>query len=139
MLPLVAAGLFVPLAIRLAIRTGFMDVPATYKGHLRTTPYLGGLAVVAAIAAGILAFGVDTSRYAALLIWAVVLFVVGTVDDRRNLSPYPRLLIEVLAAAALFHYGLGWGVFGNPTVDLVVTIIWVVGMVNAFNLMDNMD
>jgi UDP-GlcNAc:undecaprenyl-phosphate GlcNAc-1-phosphate transferase len=139
LLSLVAAGLLVPLAIRLAVRTGFMDVPASYKGHLHATPYLGGLAVVAAISASILTFGVDTSRYGALLIWALVLVVVGTVDDKRNLSPYPRLLIEVGAATALWHYGLGWGQFGSPALDLLMTIIWVVGMVNAFNLMDNMD
>jgi UDP-GlcNAc:undecaprenyl-phosphate GlcNAc-1-phosphate transferase len=138
-LSLIAAGLLVPLAIRLAARTGFMDVPAGYKGHLRATPYLGGLAVVAAISASILTFGVATSSYGALVIWALVLFVVGTVDDKRNLSPYPRLLIEIVAAAALWNYGLGFGEFGSPAVDLVVTIVWVVGVVNAFNLMDNMD
>jgi UDP-GlcNAc:undecaprenyl-phosphate GlcNAc-1-phosphate transferase len=139
LLSLVAVGLLVPLAIRLAVRTGFMDQPAGYKGHLRATPYLGGLAVVGSASIAILAFGVATSRYGALLIWALVLLVVGTFDDKRNLSPYPRLLIEIAAATALWHYGLGFGEFANPELDLAVTIIWVVGIVNAFNLMDNMD
>src|SRR5439155_20687739 len=89
--------------------------------------------------ASILPFGVATSRYGALVIWALVLFVLGTIDDKRNLSPYPRLLIEIGAAAALWHYGLGFGEFGSAALNLVVTIIWVVGVVNAFNLMDNMD
>lgn len=138
-LSLVAAGLLVPLAARVAVRTGFVDVPAGYKGHLRATPYLGGFAVAAGASASILTFGVATSRYGALLIWALVLFVIGTIDDKRNLSPYPRLLIEIGAAAALWHYGLGWGEFGGPTFNLILTIVWVVGVVNAINLMDNMD
>jgi UDP-GlcNAc:undecaprenyl-phosphate/decaprenyl-phosphate GlcNAc-1-phosphate transferase len=139
LLALVAAGLLVPLAIRLAARMGFMDMPAGYKGHLRATPYLGGFAVVLSATAAILTFGDATSRYGALLIWALVLFVVGTIDDKRSLSPYPRLLIEIGAAAALWHYGLGWGGFDSAALSLVLTIVWVVGVVNAVNLMDNMD
>jgi UDP-GlcNAc:undecaprenyl-phosphate GlcNAc-1-phosphate transferase len=139
LLSLIVAGLLVPLAIRLAVRTRFMDVPAGYKGHLRATPYLGGLAVVVAVSASILTFGVATSRYGALVIWALVLFVIGTIDDKRNLSPYPRLVIQIGAAVALWHYGLGFGEFGSAMLNLAVTIVWVVGVVNALNLMDNMD
>lgn len=136
---MIAAALLVPLAIRLALRTGFLDLPAGYKGHMRATPYLGGLAVVSAAAIPMFVFGAATSRYAALLIWALVLFVVGTVDDKRNLNPLSRLAIEVIAGFALWHYGLGWGIFGNDLANIAVTILWVVGLVNAFNLMDNMD
>ena len=93
---LVAVVLLVPCAIRLALRTGFLDLPAGYKGHMRATPYLGGLAVVGAVGLTVFVFGVATSRYAALLIWALVLFVVGTVDDKRNLNPLIRLAIEAI-------------------------------------------
>src|SRR4051794_21801055 len=116
-----------------------MDIPAGYKGHSRATPYLGGLALVSAVAISVFAFGVWDSRYAALLIWGFVLFVVGTIDDKRNLNPLSRMLIEVFAALALWHYGLGWSVFGSDAANLALTIVWVVGLVNAFNLMDNMD
>jgi UDP-GlcNAc:undecaprenyl-phosphate GlcNAc-1-phosphate transferase len=139
LLSLVAVTLLVPVAIRLARRTGFMDIPAGYKGHSRATPYLGGAAVVSAIAITVFAFGAWDSRYAALLIWGLVLFVVGTVDDKRNLNPLTRLMIEVVAAAALWHYGLGWSLFDNNVANIALTVIWVVGLVNAFNLMDNMD
>ena len=138
-LALGAAALAVPVAIRLALRTGFMDVPAGYKGHVRATPYLGGIAVVSAAAVPILLFGAETSRYAALLIWAIVLSVVGTIDDRRSLNPFARLAIEAFAGLALWHYGIGWSMFGSDAANIAVTIFWVVGLVNAFNLMDNMD
>src|SRR3954454_11857003 len=139
LLSLVAVLLLVPLVSRIAVRTNFVDRPGGYKGHKRPTPYLGGTAVVAAIALALLASGAATSRYAALLIWAVVLWVVGTVDDKRNLNPLTRLVIEVIAGVALWHYGLGWAVFGNDVLDIGLTVFWVVGVVNAFNLMDNMD
>jgi UDP-GlcNAc:undecaprenyl-phosphate GlcNAc-1-phosphate transferase len=129
----------VPVVMRLALRTDFVDVPGGYKGHARATPYLGGLAVAVAVAASLFTFGAATSRFAALFVWALVLLVVGTVDDKRNLNPLPRVAIEAFAAFALWHYGLGWAVFGSDVFNIALTIIWVVGLVNAFNLMDNMD
>ena len=136
---LVAALVLVPVAMRVALRTNFVDVPGGYKGHARVTPYLGGAAVMLAVAAALFIFGAATSRFAALFVWAFVLFVVGTIDDKRNLNPLTRLVIEVLAAAALWNYGLGWSVFGSDILNMGLTIFWVVGLVNAFNLMDNMD
>ena len=136
---LVAALVSVPIAMRIALRADFVDVPGGYKGHERVTPYLGGLAVVSAVAIALFVSGVVTSRFAALFIWAFVLFVVGTVDDKRNLNPLTRLAIEVVAAAALWHYGLGWAVFHSDILNVALTVFWVVGLVNAFNLMDNMD
>jgi UDP-GlcNAc:undecaprenyl-phosphate GlcNAc-1-phosphate transferase len=93
------------------------------------------------LAVGIALFvsGAATSRFAALFVWAFVLFVVGTVDDKRNLSPLVRLVIEIFAAVALWNYGLGWAIFGSDVLNVALTVLWVVGLVNAFNLMDNMD
>ena len=138
-LSLVAALVLVPVAMRVATLTDFVDVPGGYKGHARTTPYLGGAAVLLSVAAALFISGAATSRYAALFVWAFVLFVVGTVDDRRNLNPLSRLAVEVIAGAALWHYGLGWAVFGSDILNAGLTVLWVVGLVNAFNLMDNMD
>jgi UDP-GlcNAc:undecaprenyl-phosphate/decaprenyl-phosphate GlcNAc-1-phosphate transferase len=138
-LSLVAALVLVPVAMRVALRTDFVDVPGGYKGHSRSTPYLGGTAVLAAVALALFVSGAATSKFAALFVWAFVLFVVGTVDDKRNLNPLPRLVIEIVAAAALWNYGLGWAIFGSDILNIALTVLWVVGLVNAFNLMDNMD
>lgn len=134
-----AAWAFVPLAIRLALRTSFLDVPKGYKGHARATPYLGGAAVMGAFALAAVAFGGATSSFAVILVGALVLFALGTVDDRVLLGPGIRLVAEVAAAAVLWRAGLGWEVWGDETANLLLTIVWVVGIVNAFNLMDNMD
>ncbi len=60
-------------------------------------------------------------------------------DDRHNLSPYLRVLVEVTIGVLLSTAGLGWKLGSGPLLDAVVTGIWVVGVVNAFNLFDNMD
>jgi UDP-GlcNAc:undecaprenyl-phosphate GlcNAc-1-phosphate transferase len=133
-----ATLLLTPLAIRLARLTGFYDHPVGYKGHRRPTPYLGGAAVVA----GLFVAGVPFGRAAAfwpIVAGAAALFALGTVDDRYPLGPLARLIVEVAVAAALFGTGTGWSLFSSETLNLAFTIVFVVGVVNAYNLMDNMD
>jgi UDP-GlcNAc:undecaprenyl-phosphate/decaprenyl-phosphate GlcNAc-1-phosphate transferase len=65
--------------------------------------------------------------------------VVGTADDRMGLGVTLRLIVQVLTAVAVWAVDLGWTMLDNPTADLLLTIVWVVGITNAFNLMDNQD
>ncbi|MBA2505539.1 MAG: undecaprenyl/decaprenyl-phosphate alpha-N-acetylglucosaminyl 1-phosphate transferase [Thermoleophilaceae bacterium] len=139
-----ATGLFAvyaltPVAIRIARRTGFMDTPGGYKQHGGATPYLGGTAVLAGFALGALFFGGATGAFAVVLLLAVGLWVVGTVDDKVNLGPLLRIGLEILAASILWKSGHGWEVFSSDGLNLLFTNLWVLALVNAFNLMDNMD
>ena len=136
---LVAVLLATPVAIRIAGRTNFFDRPMGYKGHAAPTPYLGGTAVLAGFAAGAFAFGSDFSGLGVVLLGALLLWVVGTLDDRRNVAPGHRVLLESVAAAGVWATGNGFGLFDLEIANLLVTTVWVVAVVNAFNLMDNMD
>jgi UDP-GlcNAc:undecaprenyl-phosphate GlcNAc-1-phosphate transferase len=118
---------------------GFYDIPSGYKAHARATPYLGGLTVLAGVLASVPLLGADLWRIGAILVGLVGLWLMGTLDDRFALSAPPRVAAEALAALLLYAAGLGWSVFGSPTADLALTVLWVVGLVNAYNLMDNMD
>jgi UDP-GlcNAc:undecaprenyl-phosphate GlcNAc-1-phosphate transferase len=136
-----AAGvvqLSVPLAIRLAVVTRFMDRPAGYKEHGRPTPYLGGLGVMAAVVPVALVTG-GGSDVLVIVAGATALCVVGIVDDRVHLGPVIRLVAEFAAAFALWQADLGWLLFDEGVLNLALTTVWVVGLVNAFNLMDNLD
>jgi UDP-GlcNAc:undecaprenyl-phosphate GlcNAc-1-phosphate transferase len=136
----VAATLAVtPVAIAVAGRMNFHDRPVGYKGHLAPTPYLGGAAVIAGFLLAALTLGGELDRLGPIIGGAAALWLLGTVDDRRPLSPRFRLVVEAAVGAALWLSGLGWSVFGSDALDLVASIVWVVGLVNAFNLMDNMD
>jgi UDP-GlcNAc:undecaprenyl-phosphate/decaprenyl-phosphate GlcNAc-1-phosphate transferase len=127
-----------PVARRIAIRTAFFDHPAGYKEHSRPTPYLGGIAVMAGVLAGSLIFDA-AADYKRLLAAALLVCAVGTLDDRIQLGVTLRLIAQVLTAVALWAVDLGWTMLHEPTADLVLTIVWVVGITNAFNLMDNQD
>jgi len=137
-----AAGfvqLTVPLAIRLAMRTGFLDQPVGYKKHGRPTPYLGGLGVMAACLPIALVLGAGSTGVLVILACAAGLCLVGTADDRVGLGPLTRVLAEITVAVALWQADLGWALFDEGALNLALTTVWVVGLVNAFNLMDNLD
>ncbi len=134
-----ATLLLTPLATRLAARTGFYDHPVGYKGHDSPTPYLGGTAVIGGMLAAAALFAGGSSDFVPIAIGTVVLLGVGTIDDRYALGPLTRLAIEVAAASVLFAGGIGWDLFASDALNLGLTVVFVTGVVNAFNLMDNMD
>ena len=138
-LALGATALITPATIWLACRMAFYDHPHDYKQHAAATPYLGGVAVVVGLLVGSSALGSRLGEFDAIIAAAVALLVVGTVDDRVGLDIALRIALETGAAVALFYAGVGWSVFGSEAADLLLTIVFVIGVVNAFNLMDNLD
>jgi UDP-GlcNAc:undecaprenyl-phosphate GlcNAc-1-phosphate transferase len=136
-----AAGLVqlsMPAAIRLALASGFLDHPVGYKKHGRATPYLGGLGLMAAVLPVALVVG-GGSHVPVIVAGAAGLCAVGIVDDRAHLGPGVRVFAEFAAAFALWQADLGWLLFDESVLNLALTTVWVVGLVNAFNLMDNLD
>ncbi len=127
-----------PAAIAAARRLNFYDRPHDYHQHDAPTPLLGGTAVLAGFLIGAIAVGVS-GRLAVLLACAVALWLLGTLDDWIPVAPVWRVLAEIAAALALISAGLGWKTSAGGAVDEVLTVAWVVGLVNGFNLMDNLD
>ena len=120
------------------MRTGFLDRPQGYKGHALPTPYLGGAALAGGVVAATMASGA-ASNNGVLLGCALLLWALGTLDDRRNLSPVTRVVAEAGVGLVLWGTGHGWDVLGSAPADAALTVLWIVGIVNAFNLMDNMN
>ena len=134
-----------PLVLRFALWRDVYDHPGEHKGHTDPVPYLGGIAIVGAFA---LTVGIAAivrppvsgrGELLAILALAILLAVVGLCDDLRGLSPIVRLIAEVGAGLAVWGIGAGVDLFGPGVSDAVVTVVWVVGITNAFNLLDNMD
>ncbi|MDQ3981670.1 MAG: undecaprenyl/decaprenyl-phosphate alpha-N-acetylglucosaminyl 1-phosphate transferase, partial [Actinomycetota bacterium] len=133
-----------PLAGRLAGVLSMEDRPSARKVHGRVIPYLGGLAILAGWA---VAFATADAfkESAVLLAGMAILLVVGFLDDRHNLSEKLRLGIQVGVAVMAFGGGIRMSPLDNvvgvqsDVVDLAITVLWLVGMTNAFNFMDNMD
>ena len=134
---LAAAAALVPAAIRASERTGFLDHPWGWKSHLRPTPLLGGAAVVLAFCAGTWV-AADIGRVAPLVVGMVGLMLLGIADDWTSLKARHKLPAELGAATLLWATGLGWDV-GPEAVNLALTLVWVVAVINAINLFDLLD
>jgi UDP-GlcNAc:undecaprenyl-phosphate GlcNAc-1-phosphate transferase len=122
----------------LAKRTGLYDHPREYRKHVSPTPFLGGAAVLAGFLVASVAVGGVSGKHV-LLLCAIGMWLIGTLDDKFAISPVWRLLAETVAATALVAAGLGWKTSFGGVPDYILTVLWVVGLVNAFNLMDNLD
>ncbi len=133
------ALILTPLAGRVAKATGFWDRPGGHKSHRRPVPYLGGLAIVVAADAGAAAAGGLDSTTGRVLMVATLLAAVGLIDDRFPVHPMLRLGSQLCAGAVIWGAGIRFEITGSPIADGVFSLIWVVGVTNAFNLLDNMD
>ena len=144
-------GVLTPVMRKIAITNQILDVPtSSHKSHTKAVPYLGGVAIL---------IGVTLISYLALVFSnftvsnfllatsvlgpALVMGLIGLWDDLKNLPPLPRFIGQSVAglvvAAALV---LGSNV-ANPTgstfTDVLITVIWVVGICNSINFFDNLD
>jgi UDP-N-acetylmuramyl pentapeptide phosphotransferase/UDP-N-acetylglucosamine-1-phosphate transferase len=115
-----------------------VDRPSRHKRHHRVTPYAGGIAIAVAVIAGRLARPPDHLESVVIGL-AAVLAIMGLVDDDRPLPPLPRLLVEVACAAGVLAAGLRLVGTGVPHFDAVLTVLFVVAVTNATNLIDNLD
>ena len=81
----------------------------------------------------------SSSELAGILVGAAIVFAVGLVDDIRSLGPAPKLASQLLATGVLLASGVRVEIVDNDVLAVVIAAVWVVGMTNAFNLLDNMD
>jgi UDP-GlcNAc:undecaprenyl-phosphate GlcNAc-1-phosphate transferase len=121
-----------------------MAHPSGERWHDVPTPLFGGVGITAglvggvalALAAGAVELG---GELLGILAGTLLLFVAGLVDDLRHLSPLAKLAAQFAAAGIAVAAGLRVELIGNDLIATVVALVWLVGITNAFNLLDNMD
>jgi UDP-GlcNAc:undecaprenyl-phosphate GlcNAc-1-phosphate transferase len=142
---LLLALFLTPLALRFALKKEVLDHPGDYKRQESPIPYLGGLAIVGSFSIAIILASVLGSPVGGLnelqvvLGLGLLLSLMGLVDDIRGLHPGLRFGIEIAAALGVWYSGIQITFFGNGIASQVVTVLWIVGVTNALNLLDNMD
>jgi UDP-GlcNAc:undecaprenyl-phosphate GlcNAc-1-phosphate transferase len=140
--PVTAAVLWALL--RLPAGRRLVAVPTGERWHDEETPTFGGVGIFAGFAAGVLAAlavgAVEWSdELGGILAGATVLFVAGLLDDLRHLSPLTKLAAQIGAAVIVLASGLEVEIVANDVLAWAIGLLWLVGITNAFNLLDNMD
>lgn len=131
----------VPIVQRLARRFDVLDAPSARKIHANPVPLLGGAAIyMAVILALALGGAVDyIVQTASILIGATFMTMLGVWDDKWGLRPLAKLVGQVGAASLLYFTGVQILFLHNEVLNYAATVLWVVTITNALNLMDNMD
>ena len=132
------------LLLRSPIGARFVAIPSDERWHAEATPTFGGVGIFAGFAAGVLvalATGVIewSGELGGILAGITIVFVAGLVDDLRHLSPVAKLAAQVTAAVVVLASGLNVEIVDNDILAWAIGLLWLVGITNAFNLLDNMD
>ena len=130
-----------PLARRLALATGIVDLPGHRKVHHEPTPLLGGAAIYGAFVVALLLFGgrAEVRQMISIVLGATSISLIGVVDDARGVRPSLKLLAQLGAAALVVVSGLRVQIFPWEALNIAVSLLWIVAITNALNLLDNMD
>jgi len=141
-LPISAALVFTML--RLGVGARLLAAPTGERWNEREAPRVGGVAIfvafAAAVGATIAAGGVDASReLLGILGGCGILFLAGLADDLYKLNPLAKIAAQGGAAALALWSGLSIQIVHNDVMAAVLGALWLIGITNAFNLLDNMD
>ena len=158
-LSMLVALTLTPLVTRLAHAKGWYDVPSGgRKIHSRPIPRVGGLAVVSAFFAPLVGLAIYTNRISGLLyadaqmfsslcLGAAAIIALGLYDDIKGASAKTKLAVQVMVAIGMWWGGFRMELLGNPfgsvfelgVLSLPLTMLWMVGVINALNLIDGLD
>ena len=145
------SGFLTPVAKKLAFKFEVFDYPTeAHKTHNSLVPYLGGLAIILSVSItlflGLSYLNSDSSIWdlpVSVLAPAILLGIVGLVDDIRKLSPLSRFLAQSVSGLFTASILILTNTVGSPTgivgLDFIITVFWIVGITNSINFFDNHD
>jgi UDP-GlcNAc:undecaprenyl-phosphate GlcNAc-1-phosphate transferase len=133
-----------PKVIRFAHKVGFLDYPSSCKLHQKPTPLLGGAAVYLGFVFSF-CLGVFLSKISwdgnlvGIFLGSFVLLLLGLWDDKRGLSPSHKFFGQIFAALLFLIFSQRVVLLTNNFLDTFILLLWIVGLINALNFLDNMD
>lgn len=147
---LLLALMFIPLIKNFAARVGLIDKPNARKVHSTPVPLAGGIAIAMTTIVVLLLNPKFMEGIQHNFIWltgAIIMLVIGALDDRFDIKPSYRLLIQLGCAFAVAYSGIRinsfYGLFGIEEIPVlaqyILTVVVITGVVNAYNLMDGID
>lgn len=152
MVALVVSFLMTPVVKTLAYKVGAIDVPKDARRmHNKPVPRLGGLAIFIGFMVSALLFVPITDETKSILLGAVVIVILGVIDDSMALPAKLKFVVQIIAALIPATHGVTIRAFTNPNVfsenlywvlgglSIPITVLWIVGVTNSVNLIDGLD
>ena len=141
-------------SIKIAPQVGLMDIPgsADHKDHSNAVPLTGGIVLIATLIIMMIITGMwQDSEIWAILVSGFIISIFGLIDDYIDLTPTLKLIGQIIAAVVLINLGVQVNIFDSPEfiyrtgssldiwLNLLITILWLVTLTNAFNFIDSSD
>jgi UDP-GlcNAc:undecaprenyl-phosphate GlcNAc-1-phosphate transferase len=140
--------LITPIVKKLAFKLGATDSPNKRKVHVKIMPRLGGIAIYISFLLGLFILQPDSPYHAAIIAGGVIILATGILDDLYQLSAKIKFVLQIISALIVVMWGgvevefinlpfngyLEFGIFSVP-----ITVLWIVGVTNAINLIDGLD
>src|SRR5215204_4020706 len=134
------SAIFLTYAVRAAARRyGFVAKPKADRWHKKPTAMMGGAAIFLTTVLIYIIFVPHTAESLVVLGASSFLFLVGLLDDVLNIKPYQKLVGQLIGATIVIGFKLMLPWTGYEILDIWITVIWIIGITNAINLLDNMD
>jgi UDP-GlcNAc:undecaprenyl-phosphate GlcNAc-1-phosphate transferase len=124
---------------RTAYRLGFIAAPSNKRWHRKPTALLGGIAIVVSFYLPFLLTSPKNTTLWTLAIASLLMFALGLFDDLKHIKPQSKLIGQIIAASVLIYAGFLLRLTDYAAINVLITLVWIVGITNAFNLLDNMD
>jgi UDP-GlcNAc:undecaprenyl-phosphate GlcNAc-1-phosphate transferase len=129
-----------PLVRSLARRAGFLAHPHRDRWHPDPIPVLGGYAIAAAFFGAVaVSLSLSLQPLLPLLIGAGLMFALGALDDMLHFGATAKLIVQTIVAAVVVFLMPPVHMTGIAPLDSLLAVVWIVGITNAFNLLDNID
>lgn len=151
-LALFISFMLTPAVRKLAFKVGALDIPKDErKIHSKPMPYLGGLAIYAAVMIGMIIFLPMDKQNISIMAGATIMIIVGVYDDINDMPAKIKFLAQIVAAFVVVYYGgVKIAYLSNPFSDIgltpftdiiaiPLTMFWIVGITNTINVIDGLD
>ena len=139
----VIASVLTPIIIKLAIKLKILDYPGGLKTHKKPTPYLGGAGIYISFVIcslfWIFKFDYKFGEIQGIIIGSSLIFILGLVDDIKKLSIPAKFFWQAISALVLIGYGIKIQFLPYEPLNILLSVLWVVGMTNAMNIIDVED
>jgi len=137
------SSLFVPAIAILSEKIGWIDLPGGLKRHKNPIPYGGGIAIILGMLSAFFLSNLSGQNYSegiAIIIASLLVAVAGGIDDWKPMRILSKFLIQTLAAIILVSMNLHLNIkYLSPSINIALSLLWIVGITNAVNIIDIMD
>jgi UDP-GlcNAc:undecaprenyl-phosphate GlcNAc-1-phosphate transferase len=139
LIALILSVCFTPVIIKLARRFNFVALPREDRWHKKPTALMGGVGIfLSFIISAVLSLPLDP-QILGILVAASMVFLLGLVDDILCISPQVKIIFQIAIALVAVYFGIYIKIISVPYIALPLTVLWIVGITNAFNILDNID